>query len=104
MAALFHVEESKKEEAAKKLKEETLPLYLSKLNALAEANDGHLALQQLTWADFVIAAYSGMMKLVEGKLGEEIWSNYPGLMAVVENVESIDVIKNWIHERPVTDF
>jgi glutathione S-transferase len=87
----------------KVLKEETVPFFLSKLNAIAEANDGHLACKKLTWADLYFAALTGVMKF--GAIeGEDIWSKYPALRKVVDNVESLDAIKAWIAERPVTEF
>ncbi|KAG5668488.1 hypothetical protein PVAND_016427 [Polypedilum vanderplanki] len=103
VTAVMTTPEDKKAEAMKTLKEETVPFFLSKLNALAEENNGHLACKKLTWADLYFAALTGIVKF--GAIeGEDIWEKYPALRKVVDNVEAIDAIKTWINERPVTDF
>lgn len=86
----------------KKLKEEVFPLFLTKLNEVAEGNDGHMACKRLTWADFYVAALSGVLTFVNQ--GVNPYDQYPSLKKVVDNVESIESIKKWISERPVTDL
>ncbi|KAG5668487.1 hypothetical protein PVAND_016426 [Polypedilum vanderplanki] len=95
--------QDKKAEGMKTLKEETVPFFLSKLNAIAEENNGHLACKKLTWADFYFAAFVIMFQF-GAQEGEKVWEKYPALKKVKENVENIDEIKKWIAVRPVTDL
>ena len=64
--------EDKKEEAMKKVLEEVVPLYLSKLNSFAEENNGYLACKRLTWADIYVTALSGLINFISksGKVKE----------------------------------
>ena len=94
--------EDQKEAAMKKVLEETIPLYLSKLNSLAEENDGYLACKRLTWADIYVTALSPLINFI-GK-GQDLFETYPALKKVIDNVESIENIKKWIAERPVTEY
>lgn len=100
ISAVFQASESQKEELLKKLKEEILPFFLGKLNEFAEKNGGYLAIKRLTWVDIYVTALSGVI----GYVDKDGYSKYPGLKKVVENVESIEAIKKWIAERPVTDL
>lgn len=53
--ANVHYERNLKNQASKRkiLNEETIPFYIRKLEELAMTNNGHLALNRTTWADFV---------------------------------------------------
>jgi prostaglandin-H2 D-isomerase / glutathione transferase len=86
----------------KTLLADTFPFFLGKLNTWAEENDGHLAAKKLTWADLYFVALHKILILMTKN--PDIYSEYPALLRVVENVESIDSIKKWIAERPVTDM
>lgn len=94
--------EDQKEEAMKKVLAETVPVYLAKLNSLAEENNGHFACNRLTWADIYIASLSPLISFISKS--QDVFETYPAIKKVVENVESIDSIKKWIAERPVTDY
>jgi len=94
--------EDQKEEAMKKVIAETVPLYLTKLNSLAEENDGYLACKRLTWADIYVASLSGLIAFITK--GKDLFATYPAIKKVIDNVESNENIKKWIAERPVTDY
>ncbi|KAL7015378.1 hypothetical protein ACKWTF_016417 [Chironomus riparius] len=98
----FMLPEDQKEAAMKKVLEETIPLYLSKLNSLAEENDGYLACKRLTWADIYVTSLSALINFI-GK-GQDLFATYPALKKVIDTVESIENIKKWIAERPVTEY
>jgi glutathione S-transferase len=102
LAAAAFGPEDKKEAAMKTLLDETFPFFLGKLNDIAEENDGHLALKKLTWADFYFTALIGILNFV--LKGKDALADYSALQKVVENVNSLDSIKKWIAERPVTDM
>ncbi|GJQ74227.1 hypothetical protein Trydic_g19134 [Trypoxylus dichotomus] len=95
----YEKDEKIKEEVKGPLFNEILPFYLEKLEKIAEASNGHLAINKLTWADFYFIAvldyfnYMAEMDLLE---------NRPSLQKVKENVTSIPVIKDWITIRPDT--
>ncbi|XP_070495369.1 uncharacterized protein [Chironomus tepperi] len=98
----FMLPDDQKEAAMKKVLEETIPLYLTKLNSLAEENDGFLACKRLTWADIYVTALSGLISFISN--GQDIFETYPALKKVIDAVESNENIKKWIAERPVTEY
>ncbi|CAG9812050.1 unnamed protein product [Chironomus riparius] len=98
----FLAPEAEKEEAMKKVLEESVPLYLMKLNSLAEENGGYLACNRLTWADIYVAAMSGLITFISK--GQDLFETYPAIKKVIENVEANENIKKWIAERPVTAY
>jgi hypothetical protein len=73
------------------------------LNKLAEKNNGHLALKKLTWADVFVTALSEMIKFGAPD-DKEIFSRYPALKKMIDNVEGIKEIKKWIAERPESEY
>jgi len=89
-----------KEEKLKVLNAETIPFYLNKLDEIAKANDGHLALKKLTWADLYFAALLGYL---DATLKRNLIENHANLKKVVANVVAINSIKKWVAVRPVTD-
>ncbi|GJQ79691.1 hypothetical protein Trydic_g5839 [Trypoxylus dichotomus] len=76
---------------------ETLPFYLEKLENIAKANNGHLAVGKLTWADFY---FTGLQKYLKIMVGRDITEDRPSLKEVVSNVSSIPAVKAWIETRP----
>lgn len=53
--ATVHYEKDPKVQDTKRqqLNDETIPFYLKKLEEVARTNNGHMALNRTTWADFV---------------------------------------------------
>ena len=47
----YEPDQKLQEQKRKVLNEETIPFYLTKLEEIAKANNGHLALKRMTWAD-----------------------------------------------------
>lgn len=88
-----------KDEKLAALNSNILPFYLSRLEAIAKENDGHLALKRRTWADLYFASlYEYMNWMTE----QDILANYPNLKKIVDDITSVENIKKWIAERPVT--
>ncbi|XP_022903529.1 glutathione S-transferase-like [Onthophagus taurus] len=94
-------DETKKAADQEVLINETFPYYLERLDKIAAQNFGHMAAKKLTWADFHFAICYGMFAFIAG---EDTLIKYKNLVKVKDNVESIATIKNWMRERPVTDF
>lgn len=84
------------------LKNETIPFFMEKFDAMAVENNGYLALNgQLSWADIY---FSALVDVLGFFLGENFVENYANLQTVVNNVTSVDSIKAWIESRPTTEF
>ncbi|XP_022910500.1 glutathione S-transferase-like isoform X2 [Onthophagus taurus] len=81
--------------------EETLPFYLTRLESIAEKNNGHFALKKLTWADIY---FTGLLDYLNFMLGTNMIEKYPNLQAVANNVRSVPAIKSWIETRPQSDL
>lgn len=96
-AAAFEQDEALKAKKLKTLNEETVPFYLEKLEEIAKQNNGHLALERLTWADLYLTALSGGIKFM---IGEDIFAKHPNLKKVTENVLALEGIKKWIAKHP----
>ncbi|XP_037030116.1 glutathione S-transferase-like [Bradysia coprophila] len=86
-----------KEETLKIIQNETIPLFLGKLEATAQQNNGHLALKRLTWADLYL---TGMSRYLIRLVGSDFTANYQNLRKVIENTESTPGIKEWVAIRP----
>jgi prostaglandin-H2 D-isomerase / glutathione transferase len=80
---------------------ETIPFYLTKLEALAEKNQNRLALNRLTWADLHFAAITEYLNYLTKR---DVLTDYPHLKGIVESVVNIEAIKKWISKRPKTDY
>lgn len=78
---------------------ETVPPLLKKFDAIAQLNDGHFALNKLTWADIY---FTGMVKYLGHMVGIDLTENHPNLRRVVNNTESLPGIKEWVAKRPKT--
>jgi glutathione S-transferase len=90
------------EEARKNVLEVLLPFYLSKLNSIAEENNGYLACKRFTWADIYFASLSRLVVYVIKD--QDLYQKYPALRKVIDIVESNDKIKKWIAERPSSHY
>jgi len=76
---------------------ETIPYYLDRLDKMAKDNDGHLACNKLTWADFYLV---GMLDYLNYMIEGDLFTKHPNLQEVRNNVVTIPQIKKWIEERP----
>jgi len=99
LAVFMESDENVKQTKKATLTTETFPFYFSKLEEIAKENNGHLVASKFTWADFIFAAMLELMKIMEG---EDIIDKYPNLQKVANNVYSLDSIKTWMENRPVT--
>jgi len=101
-AVVFEKDATIKEEKRKALHAETIPFYLRKLEAIAKANDGHLALKRLTWVDFYFAAFSTheFLEIVGLK---DLAKDHASLKKVLDNIFAMQSIQQFIAQRPKTD-
>lgn len=90
-----------KEDKKQILIKETIPYYLNKFEQVLKENDGYLVNGQLTWADF---QYAASLENFEFIFGKEALDQYPHLKALKEKVFNLPGIKEWVAERPVTEF
>jgi prostaglandin-H2 D-isomerase / glutathione transferase len=88
-----------KAEKRKTFVEEIGPFYLDRLEAIAKANNGHLALGKTTWADLWFTAVLDYLNFMNES---NLIANYPNLTKVVQNTLAIDSIKKWVAKRPQT--
>ncbi|KAG4070424.1 hypothetical protein HA402_005735 [Bradysia odoriphaga] len=100
-AAHFETDQAIKQKKKEILINETVPFYLSKLEELANDNNGHLAASKLTWADVYFVS---MIELFKVWTGPELLANYPNLTKTIENFQNLDVIRGWIERRPVSEM
>lgn len=56
---------------------------------------------QITLADMYLAATNGYLKHAAGR---DIFADYPNLVKVIENVNSVPSISKYIAQRPETLF
>jgi glutathione S-transferase len=82
------------------LKTEVIPFYLTKLNGIAKDNNGHLALNKVTWADVYFA---GIVDYLNYLTKTDLLENFPALKQCVEAVVNNDSVKEYITKRPKTD-
>ncbi len=73
--------------------------YISRFNAMLEANGGHFVGSNLTWADILVA--------VSIDFYEKLWDisvtdGFPAVKKLLDTVFSAKGIKEWIATRPVT--
>lgn len=88
-----------KQKKLAELEKDILPFYLTKLDAIAKENKGHLALGRLTWVDVYFAAiwvyYDYLAK-------RDLLATAPNLKAVIQNVLNQEKIKAYVATRPKT--
>ncbi|XP_067009305.2 glutathione S-transferase [Anabrus simplex] len=90
------IKQKKKEIAVK----ETVPQFLSKLDARVKENGGYFVGGKLTWAD---VHFAGLHESINFYAEDNVVGKYPHLQAVADKVYAIPAIKAWIAKRPVTD-
>jgi len=96
-------DETKKAELKRKLQEETLPRILKKIDDILKKNgNGVLVGNDITYADLYVAHFLSMLPEameVKDKLDE-----YQNVVALITKVFNLPGIKEWIAERPVTQW
>jgi len=100
--AVYHYEKDAAIQELRKgpLFNEILPYYLERLEAIAKANNGHLALGKLTWADLYFVAVLDYLNFMCSK---DLTADNPNLQAVKNNVLALPAIKAWVDKRPQSD-
>ncbi|ELU06349.1 hypothetical protein CAPTEDRAFT_117366 [Capitella teleta] len=81
----------------------TLPIYLGNLEKLLKENndgDGFFVGEKVTWTDVVFVCNTEIHKRF---LNPGYLADYPKLEALVQRVEALPAIAEWIKTRPVTD-
>ncbi|KAJ3663479.1 hypothetical protein Zmor_007737 [Zophobas morio] len=94
-------DESKKKAAIETVKKDTFDVYLPRLEAAVQKNNGYLVLGRLTWADFYFATISPAYDLT---IREDVLAKYPNLKALREKVNALPAIKKWLEVRPKSTF
>lgn len=95
----YEEDEAVKARKLVELEKEILPFYLTKLDAIAKENNGHLAVGRLTWADVYFA---GIWAYYDYLAKRDILATAPNLKAVIQNVLNQDKIKAYVASRPKT--
>ncbi|XP_067008300.2 glutathione S-transferase [Anabrus simplex] len=100
----YHFEQVEEAKAKHKesLEKEKLPYYLSTLEDMVKKNGGYLVGGKVTWADLHFASLNNLFSMLWDK--KPITDNYPHLKALVDKVENLPKIKEWIDKRPVTEW
>jgi glutathione S-transferase len=101
VVAHFEKDEEKKKTLKETALKETIPYYLTRLDAIVQKNKGHLALGKLTWADLYFVS---MSPTFDTFTGEDVFAKYPNLKALRDKVDALPAIKKWIEERPKSEF
>ncbi|XP_066991001.2 glutathione S-transferase [Anabrus simplex] len=96
-AYAFEPDPNLKAKKKEKLLNETVPLYMDKLEELAKKNGGHLAGGRLTWADVYFA---GMHESYNLFTHQNLVEGRPNLKSIVDKVYSIPAIKSVVDRRP----
>uniref|UniRef100_A0A6M2DF29 glutathione transferase n=1 Tax=Xenopsylla cheopis TaxID=163159 RepID=A0A6M2DF29_XENCH len=99
--AHYEPDEAIKEKKYQQVLSDVIPYYLDKLDAVAQANKGHLALKKLTWADFALA---GMIDYMSAMARMDLLAKHSSLKLVVDNVLALPKVREWVAKRPVTEF
>lgn len=102
ISAVHYEPDAKIQETKRKVLEtESIPFYLNALDEIAKANNGHLALKRLTWADIYFTAMLGYMNFMAKA---DLTAKHTNLKKVTETVLAVDSIKKWVAKRPQTDI
>jgi glutathione S-transferase len=96
----YEPEDDIKEKKLVTLNNEVIPFYLEKLEQTVKDNDGHLALNRLTWADVYLA---GILDYMNYMVKRDLLETYPALRGVVDTINALEPIKAWIEKRPQTE-
>ncbi|XP_034241044.1 glutathione S-transferase-like [Thrips palmi] len=78
------------------LMEKTAPFYLSKFEAMAEANGGYLANHKLTWADVYFCA---PLTWFDAMLRQNVLEGYPALQALRRRVDALPGVADYVKSR-----
>lgn len=95
----YEKDEKIKEQVKGPLFNEILPYYMERMEKIAEANNGYLAINKLTWADFY---FIGILDYFNYMAEMDILKGKPVLEKLREKVTNIPAIKEWIAVRPDT--
>ncbi|VEN56111.1 unnamed protein product [Callosobruchus maculatus] len=97
MEMAFEGDAAKKKTMEEDLVKKDLPFFLGKFDETAKKNGGYFALNRLTWADFMFTCAYETYKNV---ITPDVWSKYPNLLKVKDNVLKIQTLQDWIKKRP----
>ncbi|CAB3372552.1 Hypothetical predicted protein [Cloeon dipterum] len=90
-----------KNEAAQKEKRvaavKKIDFILGKLEGHLAKNDGHFVKGQLTWPDFMIAAFA---EHINSRAGQDMFAAKPLLSALRDEINALPAIKAYIEKRP----
>ncbi|EZA51026.1 hypothetical protein DMN91_003166 [Ooceraea biroi] len=99
--ALFHYESNEAVKAEKRrMVDEQVPFYLSRLNDQVKKNGGYFVGGALSWADLTFVAILDYLNFMMGK---DIIEPYDSLKQLKQKVLEIPAIKSWVAKRPPTD-
>ncbi|XP_067008299.2 glutathione S-transferase [Anabrus simplex] len=99
VAYYYEPDEASKQKKKEIALKETVPQFLSKLDARVKENGGYFVGGKLTWAD---VHFAGLHETLNFYAGDKVVGKYPHLQAVADKVYAIPAIKAWIAKRPIT--
>jgi glutathione S-transferase len=92
-------DETKKAEVIKKIADVDTPVHFERFNKLLERNGGQWFVgNSPSYADFVVAHFA--TTYAKGFGADMKLGNYPAIQKLVQNVENLKGIKEWIAKRP----
>uniref|UniRef100_A0A1B6I8A3 glutathione transferase n=1 Tax=Homalodisca liturata TaxID=320908 RepID=A0A1B6I8A3_9HEMI len=97
----LEMDEQKKKALKITIFNEVAPVYLKKLDAHVEKNNGYLANGKFSWADVYFGAICENFNFL---LGYEVTDGYPNLKALKDKIQALPAIKAWIDRRPADDL
>merc|ERR1712013_382756 len=101
VAALGEQNDDKKSEMMRKLLDETLPNGLARLEArLVERGGQFFVGNNLTWADLHLYTFVEIFQ----KNNPRVLENYPTMKNLLERIEDLPNISQWLKSRPQTIF
>lgn len=103
-AATVHYEQDEAAKAKRhaEFTKDVYPALLNKFSDIIAKNNGHVALGKLTWGDFIFA---GMFDYLKAMLQDpQLEKKYPNFKKVVDNVENLPKVKEYVAKRPQTPF
>nr|UQQ66583.1 glutathione S-transferase sigma 6 [Conogethes punctiferalis] len=95
----YEFDEQLKKKKHEDFSKNAYPGLLSKLNSIAEKNNGHIALGKLTWADFIFAGMFDYLKCMMQDSGLD--QKYPALKKVVDKVYALPQLQAYLKQAPV---
>ncbi|XP_049871113.1 glutathione S-transferase-like [Pectinophora gossypiella] len=85
----------KKQEIKKKMMDETIDYFFSRFEKELKKNGGYFG-GKLTWADFILVTFVEAVNLF---FDTEIERNYPAVKALVQKIQSLPRVKDYIATR-----